>query len=251
MAEPEEGQMAGAMLCHPSGLAFPVLPPDRAGDGLLARELSRLQAAHIWRAASSTGLAADVDRLEALAGLEALVKVGYLLMRLGAPEAAAMGGSGPRGPGARRGGFSVRRAGLADLDALYPLQEAYECEEVLTPIHEFNPGACRAGLARSLELQLVYVAEEEAPGGGRRIVAKAGTNARGLGVDQLGGVFTLPERRGRGAASALAAALLAEIGASGRDAALFVKPGNAAALALYRGLGFEVIGEYRADYYCA
>jgi len=137
----------------------------------------------------------------------------------------------------------VRRARPEDLGALYPLQEAYEREEVLTPIHEFNAAASRAALARSLELQLVYVAVEDG-----RIVAKAGTNARGFGVDQIGGVYTIPERRGRGLATALMAALLGEIRRAGRCVALFVKPGNAAALALYRALAFREIGDYRADY---
>jgi predicted GNAT family acetyltransferase len=124
------------------------------------------------------------------------------------------------------------------------LQEAYEREEVLTPIHDFNRAACRASLARALERQIVLAAEE-----GGVLVGKAGTNARGFGVDQVGGVYTLPERRGRGVASALMAALLAEIGSSGKKPALFVKPTNAPARALYRSLGFEDIGDYRADYF--
>jgi uncharacterized protein len=90
----------------------------------------------------------------------------------------------------------------------------------------------------------VFAAEE-----GGVIVAKAGTNARGFGVDQIGGVYTLPARRGRGLGYALMVALLAEIGAEGRMPALFVKPGNAPARALYRGLGFRDIGDYRADYF--
>jgi len=243
----------GAVLLHPSGLAFPLLPErgPAAGAGAagaaedgLGRELARLSAARIWRAASAAGPASDVERFEAAAGLEPLVRVGYALMALPATRASGVAqrvGSG--------GPFSVRRAAAADLDALYPLQEAYEREEVLTPIHELNPAACRAALARSLEQQLVYVAEEPDGRGGSRIVAKAGTNARGFRVDQVGGVYTLPERRGRGAARALMAALLGEAGASGRDVALFVKSRNAPALGLYRGLGFEELCGYRADYF--
>lgn len=239
--------IAGALLCHPSGLAFPLLPGRGAdaGEDPLGRELARLSAARVWRAASAAGPADDVERLEEIAGLEPLVRVGYETMRLGA---AAVAGFAQRGA-SEAGAFAVRRAGPPDLDLLFPLQEAYEREEVLTPIHEFNPAACRAALARSLELQLVFVAEEIPARGPRRAVAKAQTNARGFRVDQVGGVFTLPERRGRGAAAALMAVLLAEIGRAGRGASLFVKPGNAPALALYRGLGFEGIGAYRADYF--
>jgi len=245
------GGITGALLCHPSGLAFPLLPKQEEADPLLARELARLYAARIWRAASATGLSRDVERLEALAGLPAIVKVGYILMCLPAARMplCSAGAAPISGPPSDPGGpaFSVRRAGPADLEALLPLQEAYEREEVLTPIHDFNPAACRAALARSLELQLVYLAEDSSG----RPLAKAATNARGFRVDQIGGVFTLPERRGRGAARALMAALLAEIGRAGRSASLFVKPGNAPALGLYRGLGFEEIGEYRADYFRA
>ena len=80
-------------------------------------------------------------------------------------------------------------------------------------------------------------------------MGKAGTNARGFRVDQIGGVYTLPARRGRGIAAALMAALLADILGQGRKPSLFVKPTNAAALALYRSLGFEDIGDFRADYF--
>ena len=247
------GKLSGALLCHPSGLAFPVFSeaddPARQGPdsglGGLARAISILQASRAWRPASVAGAARDVDRLEAAARLEPVVKVGYVSMSLEPPAAARLAAAGD----ARADrAFRVRRAVASDLDALMPLQEAYEREEVLTPIHEFNEAACRAALARGLELQLMYVAEETGPRGGSRIVAKAGTNARGLGVDQIGGVFTVPERRGRGAGLALMEALLGEIGAAGRGASLFVKPGNAAALALYRRLGFAETGAYRADY---
>jgi predicted GNAT family acetyltransferase len=127
---------------------------------------------------------------------------------------------------------------------MLPLQEAYEREEVLTPIHSFSLPACRASLARALERQVVVLAEE-----GGTVVAKAGTNARGLAVDQVGGVYTLPARRGRGIAAALMSALLAEIEGAGRRASLFVKPHNAPAMSLYRSLGFVEIDDFRADYY--
>lgn len=240
----DASRIAGAVLCHPSGVAFPALPDSPEDDGLLGGEMIRLSSSRIWRAASVTGIAADVDRFEAAARLEPIVKVGYILMSLPALSVASSlakvrySRSVPS-----RGDFTVRRASAADMDALVPLQEAYEREEVLTPIHEFNAVASRAALARSLELQRVYVALEKG-----RVVAKAGTNARGFGVDQIGGVFTLPEKRGRGAAFALMAALLTEIGAEGRGVALFVKPGNAPAIALYRRLGFASIGDFRADY---
>jgi ribosomal protein S18 acetylase RimI-like enzyme len=222
--------ITGAVLCHPSRLVFPIFPEDGEGD----RGLALL--AGPFAPASVIGMAGDVARYESLLGLEPKASVAYRLMtRAGGSRAA---------PPAAYPGLSLRRASIADLDALMYLQEAYEVEEVLTPVHEFNRAACRASLARALERQLVFVAVEEGI-----FVGKAGTNARGFRVDQVGGVYTLPERRGRGVAAALMAALLAEIGSSFKRPALFVKPTNAAARALYRGLGFEDVGDYRADYF--
>jgi predicted GNAT family acetyltransferase len=223
--------VAGAVLCHPSRLAFPLFP---AADADADRAFALVSSS--FAPASAIGMAGDVLRYESALGLAPRVSVGYSVMarELGASLEAA-----PAYPG-----LALRRASPADLDALLPLQEAYEREEVLTPIHAFNPAACRASLARALERQLAYVAEE-----GGVIVAKAGTNARGFRVDQIGGVYTLPSRRGRGIAAALMSALLADIHAQGRAISLFVKPTNLPARALYRSLGFRDIGDYRADYF--
>jgi ribosomal protein S18 acetylase RimI-like enzyme len=221
--------LRGALLFHPSRLVFPVFPPEDDGDAWLAL-LSKP-----FAPASALGLRADVERYEAALGLSAIASVDYRLMsRRPAPPPAA-----PAYPG-----LVLRRAELADLEALLPLQEAYEREEVLTSVHSFNPAACRASLASTLDRQLVFLAEE-----GGVVVGKAGTNARGFRVDQVGGVYTLPERRGRGLARALMSALAACVEAEGRSMSLFVKPANAPARALYRGLGFEDIGDFRADYF--
>jgi predicted GNAT family acetyltransferase len=80
-------------------------------------------------------------------------------------------------------------------------------------------------------------------------VAKAGTNARGFTTDQIGGVFTRPDLRHRGAARAVMTALLEHVRRDRRQACLFVKKDNAPAIRLYLGLGFDVRGEYRISYY--
>ena len=242
---PREGperkpSIAGAVLCHPSRLAFPIFPPDESYEGGRGdREFALL--ASSFSPASVIGMAGDIARYEAALGLTAQSSVEYRLMVL--RRSAPRGQLWPLRP-ALPPGLSLRRAVSADLDALYPLQEAYEREEVLTSIHKLNAAACRAALARALEGQLVFAAEE-----GGVLVAKAGTNARGFGTDQIGGVYTLPSRRGRGIAAALMAALLRDIVGAGRRPVLFVKPSNRPALSLYRGLGFEDIGDYRADYF--
>ena len=223
----------GALLCHPSRLIFPIFPAGSEDD----RSLALLSGS--FAPASVIGMAEDVSRYESLLGLEPRASVAYRLMSRAAASAPA-----PRAGPRAYPGLSLRRATIADLDALMYLQEAYEREEVLTPVHEFNRAACRASLARAIERQLIFVAAEDGI-----FVGKAGTNARGFRVDQVGGVYTLPERRGRGVATALMALLLDEVGASLKSPALFVKPTNAAARALYQGLGFEDVGDYRADYF--
>jgi GNAT superfamily N-acetyltransferase len=244
--------IVGAVLCHPSRLAFPIFPAGEGRD----RDLAALASA--FAPASVIGMESDVRRYESLSGISPQASVAYRLMSRGGAARSlepSSPGIGPRGvdrrdevaPGSGRPvypGLSARLASPADLDALMCLQEAYEREEVLTSVHEFNLAACRASLARALERQLIYVAEEYGVP-----VGKAGTNARGFGVDQIGGVYTLPERRGRGVARLLMEELLFEIGRSGKRAALFVKPTNASARALYFGLGFRDVGDYRADYF--
>ena len=74
-----------------------------------------------------------------------------------------------------------------------PLQEAYEREEVLTPVHRSTPRPAGPRLPAPSSGSSSSSAEE-----GGVIVGKAGTNARGFRVDQMGGVYTLPARRGRG-----------------------------------------------------
>jgi ribosomal protein S18 acetylase RimI-like enzyme len=228
--------IAGALLCHPSRLAFPVFPEGAEGDqglGLFAGSFSP---------ASALGMASDVARYRSIFHLTPKASVDYRLMSLPGASgglAAALASPPPYYPE-----LSLRRATISDLDALLPLQEAYEREEVLTPVHSFNRSACRASLARTLERQFVFAAWEDGIA-----VSKAGTNARGFSVDQVGGVYTMPERRCRGVAAALMALLLDEIRRAGKRPALFVKPGNAPARALYRGLGFEDLGDYRADYF--
>jgi RimJ/RimL family protein N-acetyltransferase len=76
-------------------------------------------------------------------------------------------------------------------------------------------------------------------------VAYSGINATLPDIVQIGGVWTPVPLRGRGYARAAVAGSLLELQGSGvREAILFTQPGNAAAQAAYRALGFEPIGHY-------
>jgi len=233
-----EGQpiVRGAVLCTSTGLAFPLFPEESAGDDECLAALIR---GRRFEAASIVGPARDVERLERALFLRPLVAVEYRLMRRFIPASPPPRGQG----GGLAEGLSIRAAGPGDLDALFPLQEAYEREEVLTPIHRFDASGSRAALARSLREETIVAASLDG-----RFVGKAGTNARAFTFDQIGGVFVAPPYRRRGIARLLMEDLLARLALRNKGAVLFVKSRNEPARALYRGLGFDEIGDYRADY---
>lgn len=138
----------------------------------------------------------------------------------------------------------LRPAVGADAPALYPLQRDYELEEVLIEPGHFSAQACLGGLRRMLRQQIIILAERDG-----RPVAKAGTNARGFAVDQIGGVFTVEAERGRGFARKVMRELLDRIFREKGTASLFVKKHNAPAIALYRRLGFRALEDYRISYF--
>ena len=232
--------VVAALLGLPGGVWYPQLPAG-AGDteGLAAAFDARptpLFSGPI-RPTTVIGPAGSVRTFEDCLRLVPDLSVPYRLMSRGpyyAPEDA-------------RNNYEdmvVERCGAGAVEALFPLQKAYEGEEVLTPLHVFDAEGCRAFLAKSLREQLVFAMGRE-PG---RFVAKAGTNARAFTLDQIGGVFVLPELRGRGLGRALMEALLAFTGRDGRGSSLFVKTTNVAAFALYRGLGYDTGDDFLADY---
>jgi predicted GNAT family acetyltransferase len=146
----------------------------------------------------------------------------------------------------RAGDFplEIRRAKLADLQAILPIQEAYEKEEILFRDEDFSISKTRGELKFNLKTQLVYLGFHAG-----RLVAKGGTNARGFTCDQIGGVYTCPDLRSKGIARLLMRRLLCHIFADGKSACLFVKKHNLPALRLYGGLGFRIAENYRISYF--
>jgi predicted GNAT family acetyltransferase len=137
-----------------------------------------------------------------------------------------------------------KRAKPRDASILYPLQKAYEIEEVLLDPGSFNPGVCFINLQKNLYREIVYYALIDG-----KPVAKAGTNARGFTIAQLGGVFTNEDVRNRGVAERLLSILLKELYSTATGASLFVKKENHAAIALYKKLGFVIKDEFKIAYY--
>ncbi|MEE8600973.1 GNAT family N-acetyltransferase [Euzebya tangerina] len=113
---------------------------------------------------------------------------------------------------------------LADLQALYDTDPgaAY-----------FLPSMLRAG---------VFVGVREAG----RLVAAGGTHvlSEQYGVAGLGGIITAPDARGRGHAAAVTARLSRLLLDRGLTVGLNVKASNAAAVGVYRRLGFIEIHRY-------
>lgn len=222
----------GILLVRAPGSAYAILDPAArpSNDSALARAvLGMREPPH-----SLIGTEAAVAFMKALLGSAPRAERAYILMALrSAPSAVP--------PPA---GFAARLATEEDLDSLLPLQEAYEKEEVLLEGDLFDPDACRSHLRSILRREIAYILED----GKGRAVAKANTNARGFGWDQIGGVFTRKEERGRGLAGVLCAALARDIIAGGRNACLFVKRDNAPAIRVYEKLGFAPFGGFRISY---
>jgi ribosomal protein S18 acetylase RimI-like enzyme len=137
----------------------------------------------------------------------------------------------------------MRKAEPADGNALFPLQEGYEKEEVLFETSDFQPLGSRLHLGKVLKSQEIVALWENG-----RPVAKAGTNALTAGWGQVGGVYTQPDHRGRGCQKRLMAFLMHRLASQGRGACLFVKTSNAPAIGLYHNLGFQFGGEFRITY---
>jgi ribosomal protein S18 acetylase RimI-like enzyme len=137
---------------------------------------------------------------------------------------------------------SLRTAGIADEEALLPLQMAYEEEEIRHTAPDKR--VSRLNLARILKEERVLAAEING-----RIVGKINTNARGFSRAQVGGVYVLPAFRNRGVAAALTGALAEELLAAGAGVSLFVRKENAPAYAAYTRAGFQAVGKYAIAYY--
>jgi len=232
------GSIRGALVATATGLVLPVLP-EGAGDRLgLAGLLGGLRVpVH-----SIGGPEASVVAVESAMPVEPTTRIEYRLMKL--DRAAWAGPAVHASAAAAAEGVRVRRSGAGDAALLFPLQRAYELEEVVLDPGLFSDAACLKQLRWGLREELVFHASRD-----RRPLAKAGTNARGYGVDQIGGVFTVAPERGKGLARIVMAALLEAIFAEKPAACLFVKKGNAPAIALYERLGFTTVGGYVISYF--
>jgi len=140
----------------------------------------------------------------------------------------------------------IRRPQTADMETLVALHAAYEAEEVLPPGRKLNPATSRMNMERIFLEEQMFVAELNG-----RLIGKINTNAVTFNRYQVGGVYVHPDYRGRGIARKMAGEFIAGLVAQGRGISLFVKKTNPAACRVYQTIGFEILDDYRINYYAA
>lgn len=101
-----------------------------------------------------------------------------------------------------------------------------------------NPGSYRAHVRSLVERGLAYAIVEDG-----RVIFKADLGAVSARVAQVQGVWVRPDLRGRGVSAPAMAAVTTAIIEQGRVASLYVNDFNAPAIASYRRVGYEVVGE--------
>lgn len=192
------------------------------------------------------GTAAETRFLESVIPRPLERSVDYELMTLGAEPAEEMEKLPmlPESVSRKREHLHVRRIHPADAELLLPLQLGYEKEEVLAPGKTPDKNQCLLTFRTTLSRQDVYAVFH-----GKTPVSKAGTNARGLYWDQLGGIYTAPGFRSNGIASALVAHVVRRRIREGRKTVLFVKTGNLSAKSVYEKVGFIRQNDFRIVYF--
>jgi ribosomal protein S18 acetylase RimI-like enzyme len=233
---PDEAGNIASLLIHNRGSLLPVLGENKdiPAPRFLGRFLSLIPIHSVQ------GLTRDAEVFETFllrAGRRSGSRIDYDIMYT---DREPWAGVLPKGPP----GLILRPPDAADIEALFPLQEAYEREEVLPPDTVFSPASCRLTLERIVRREYVLAACLD-----DRIVGKVNTNAESFTRYQIGGVYVHEDCRGRGIAALMIAALVRELIARGKGVSLFVKKRNAAARAVYRRIGFVNAGDYRIVYY--
>jgi len=138
----------------------------------------------------------------------------------------------------------LQQAHPSDLSRLLQMDLAYQREEVLRNPDYLNVPYARKLFLRQIKNQTVVFGTLEG-----RPISKAATNARGFHFDQLGGVFTWPNERGKGYARETVEYLLTYLEEEQKQCCLFAKTGNPAAIRLYKKIGFVDKGPFKIAYF--
>jgi predicted GNAT family acetyltransferase len=226
---------ASAMILHSQRTVFPVF--DGQTEFSLPPHLIRaLRNIDIY---ALHGLASDTETLEKILypfGLIAKEYTDYFLMALDSADDVRSVQEMPKG-------LLLRRAEKSDAEQMFPLQAAFEQEDVLPQGVQFDARVCRLRLSKIINHEKTLVAEMDG-----KIVGKINTNAESYSRYQLGGVYILPQYRGRGIGTTLTSAFIRLLLAEDRGLTLFVRKNNLSALSVYQKCGFKNIGDYRIVY---
>ena len=223
-----------ALLLHHRQALFPVFNKKTSipAPRFLSRFLGKI---HIH---AIQGLKEDAEHLEQLMetqGYYAAERIDYDLMSLNEPPRFDIKPS--------LHGLVLRHPLPKDTEDLFKLQAAYEQEEVVPKTGVFDPASCRLNLSRIVSKEHILVAELNG-----QIIGKINTSSKSFTRYQIGGVYVRPDCRGQGIAAKMTAVFVQNLLAQGKGITLFVKKRNAPARAVYRKLGFKVLGDYRISY---
>lgn len=226
-----------SVLVTKSGLVIPVLNSTNAAASPRTDLRPILENRRLH---SIMGVSDDVRAIEAIVTPTPRASVDYYSMVYTQPDSVAGNGAAPVDAPETR----FHRAQPRDAFQLYPLQREYEKEEVLIDPTRFNSHVCYYLLQKTLKNEVVYYASIK-----KRPAAKAGTNARGFGYAQIGGVYTVRQYRRHGIGGQLMYVLIRHLLSAHFTPCLFVKCTNTAAQSLYRKTGFAHAGDFRIVYY--
>lgn len=141
----------------------------------------------------------------------------------------------------RSGEVQGRRIVAQDLDLLTAWRVAYGLEALGAADSPALYADCRRQIEQALAAETIWVLEAAG-----QPVSCSGFNTAMAEAVQIGGVWTPPERRGRGYGRAVVAASLLDVRAAGvTRAILFTGDTNFPAQKAYQALGFQRVGDYR------
>lgn len=232
----EPGIRAMVMHCA-NGLLLPLFHRSHRPSLDEVKDLYKLMGARAGGIYCILGEKNDVLCCEAANGRSRRSERSFYLMTLGSTF------PGGYSRGREIAGLEIVQIREQDSERFFPVELAYQLEEVVNDPASYNDQAGRIHFARQCRSQIIYGATVQG-----KPVAKLGTNAIGRDYCQIGGVYTLREYRRMGISRLLLQHLVRTITARKQKLCLYVRKDNEAAQGLYSSMGFRVRGEYRISY---
>jgi len=148
-----------------------------------------------------------------------------------------------RGDALGPGDVGLRAATVSDLARVAPLIAKYRVEDGLSAAGDDHTEWIRTHAMERIQAGHLFVVEERG-----RLVFTGAFNFAGRAGAGLGGIYTIPDARGRGLASRATADLCRIAFEKGPVVTLHVDPRNAAAIRAYENAGLRRAGEYRLTF---